>query len=222
MWNCKAKLFINRAMRQEIDFLTEIFNNPQKYKWESPIAYLTPRPPTFSAYCDASLYGAGGFSKVLELWWQIYWPNLVQKETLLFCNKPKISINSLEFVSIMLIFAACIVSYNSNKTLTTTIHPTVRILADNISAISWSRKIATSSQVGKCLNRIFSSILRTSALGLECEHVQGVLNTSADTLSRKFIGHNSNFNVTSILLQEISAIADYTRFVPSNELLSTI
>ena len=54
------------------------------------------------------------------------------------------------------------------------------ILADNITAHSWIRKMDTSSLTGKNLNSLFSSLLMNQKLGLDSAYLPGRENQVAN------------------------------------------
>ena len=68
------------------------------------------------------------------------------------------------------------------------------IQVDNITADSWTRKIATSSFTGKSLGRIFCSLIMNQKLGLDSTYLPGRENQVADATSRL-----TNHNLTSFM-----------------------
>ena len=48
VYHCN-NFFITKDMNQELKILHHILNNPSRYKWQAPIAFLIPRDPTFIA-----------------------------------------------------------------------------------------------------------------------------------------------------------------------------
>ena len=74
LYRSKTKMYISKAMRSELDYLLHIFDNPDKYKWSTPIAHLIPRVPSFESFGDSCLHACGGFSLDLGFWWYIEWP----------------------------------------------------------------------------------------------------------------------------------------------------
>jgi hypothetical protein len=47
-------------MHQEIEFFREKLAPTSEVRWESPIAHIIPRMPTFTTFGDSCLEGAGG------------------------------------------------------------------------------------------------------------------------------------------------------------------
>eukprot|EP00957_Ditylum_brightwellii_P081725 6217269-Ditylum_brightwellii.AAC.1 len=75
---------------------------------------MIPRDPNFVADSDSSLLAAGGFSTQLQFWWHLEWPEEVQARNIKKMKRDKdgnlISINILEFSTVILNYVACIVS----------------------------------------------------------------------------------------------------------------
>ena len=98
-------------------------------------------------------------------------------------------------------------------------HPKALILADNTAADSWTRKIASSSIIGKALCRIRCALLENQSAGLDSAHISGDNNDCADKISR--LTKNSVSNIFS-LFQKYPKLASYHRYHPSPELISLI
>ncbi len=60
--HAKFEFNINKTMRQEIDFFRKKLPPDSDIKWETPIAHIIPRMPTFTYFGDSCLEGAGGYS----------------------------------------------------------------------------------------------------------------------------------------------------------------
>jgi hypothetical protein len=74
---------ITKSMRQEIKFFHEKLLPKSGICWESPIARIFPRMPTFITFGDSCLKGAGGYSLSLGFWWHLPFPEEVKLRTLL-------------------------------------------------------------------------------------------------------------------------------------------
>ena len=61
--------------------------------------------------------------------------------------------------------------------------PILLALTDNMSSRSWIHKVITSSNRGQALIQIYAALLRRSSLGLQCDHIAGVLNVEPDFIS---------------------------------------
>jgi hypothetical protein len=88
---CSAKLVhqsrcqynITKPMHQEIEFFREKLLPTFKICWESLIAHVIPRMPTFTTFGDSCLEGAGGYSLSLGFWWHLPFPEEVKLRTIL-------------------------------------------------------------------------------------------------------------------------------------------
>ena len=81
--HAKFEYNINKTMRQETDFFCNKLLPKSYIVWETPIAHIIPRTPTFTSFGDSCLKGAGGYSISLGFWWHIPFPDAVKQHTLL-------------------------------------------------------------------------------------------------------------------------------------------
>jgi hypothetical protein len=58
--HAKFKYNINKTMRQEIEFSCEMLLLESGIMWETPIAHIITRMPTFTSFVHSCLKGAGG------------------------------------------------------------------------------------------------------------------------------------------------------------------
>ena len=114
-WHSKRKYFITSTLSLELSHLRQIFSRQKDYRLFTPISFLVDRTPDFTAYSDACLEGAGGFSHNLKFWWHFHWPSSIQKQTLkkfstsIRLDQTKfISINLLEYITIIITYAGAI------------------------------------------------------------------------------------------------------------------
>jgi hypothetical protein len=103
---------ITKSMRQEIEFFCKKLLPNSGICWESPIAHMIPRMPTFIIFGDSCLKGAGGYSLSLGFWWHLPFPEEVKLCTLLHkqdnVGSRLISINILEFVPVIINYCAAL------------------------------------------------------------------------------------------------------------------
>jgi len=223
-WNCKQQFFISQTLRQELKFLLHIFNNHKKFKLYAPISHLIGRTADFTALGDACLDGAGGYSEKLHFWWFVPWPQHIRERTIKYSNKKYksidntiLSINLLEYIAILISFSAAIMAVSSTPSNP---YPLIEILSDNRSAISWTKKAASSSREGKNLSLIFTSLLLKSPLGLQSSYIPGTMNTVADHISRM---QTTNKRISfSKLSQAYPTLQACKRFHPNHNFLSLI
>ncbi len=69
---------ITKSMRQEIDFFCKKLLPNSEICWESLIAHIIPRIPTFIAFGDSCLERTGGYSFSLGFWWHLPFPEEVK------------------------------------------------------------------------------------------------------------------------------------------------
>ena len=227
IWSKTTRFFITKPLREEIKLLTYIFKNRSKYPIGAPIAHIIERSPDFNARGDACLEGAGGYSSDLKFWWFIEWPQKILNKTLnSFQRKYKnlkgniVSINLLEYATIIISYAAAHFTFSLDSTLSLHPHPLINIESDNKSALSWTRRAASSTNEGKALARILTSLLITSKLGLSASFIPGVDNHIADSLSR--MSTKTKFISFSSLQQEYKQLHLCKRFVPDPSFLSRL
>ncbi len=99
-------------MHQEIEFFREKLLPTSEICWESPIAHIIPRIPTFTTFGDSCLEGAGGYSLSLGFRWHLPFPEEVKLRMLLHkrdnADGLLISINVLEFVTVIIKYCAAL------------------------------------------------------------------------------------------------------------------
>jgi hypothetical protein len=226
-WLSKEKTLFTKELREELKFLTTTLAPESQIEWSAPIALLIRREPSYTSWGDACLVGAGGFSLHLRFWWALEWPQDIQLRTLKYLRKKDpslISINILEYGSIIMGLAAAIVSWEAMPQ-PKPVHPLFQIFTDNTTAESWTKRIAgLKSPQARSLARVLSHLLMfTPDLGLSTDYVKGDLNEVADYLSRlrKELGSYSPLNL-SALTQRYPQLSICSRFQPSQELLSLL
>jgi len=227
-WSSKKRFHITKPLRLELRLLHSLFASRSKYPFTIPMAHLVPRTPEFVAKGDACLDGAGGFSEDLHFWWFVDWHPQVHARTLRFfkarfygLNHQLLSINLLEYCAIIISFAAAIQALRTFPMPLRQPHPVINILSDNTTAISWTKKAASSTQEGKALAFIMTSLmLQHSSLGLSTSFIPGHDNHQADAISR--MSTPTKKLTSSQLLQIYPSLTGCQRFHPSPDLLSSL
>jgi hypothetical protein len=150
---------ITKSMRQEIEFFQKKLLPNSKICWESPIAHIIPRMPTFITFGDSCLKGARGFSLSLGFLWHLPFPDEVKLQTLLHKrdNTDGLlnSINVLKFVTVIIKYCAALhIVLSTNPTNDP--YPMLLNVTDNAPALSWT--------IGACRkSRLASSLHASSA-----------------------------------------------------------
>ncbi len=173
-------------MHQEIDFFWEKLLPKSNIKWETPIAHIIPRMPTFTSFGDNCLEGAGGYSTLLGYWWHIPFPDEVKQRTLLHEKDNKdgrlIAINVLEFVTIIINYCALL---HVVRTMSASNDPCPVLLnvTNNASALSWTTGACRKSRIGRLITRFFCSLMIGSLLGINSMRISTKDNKIADDIS---------------------------------------
>jgi hypothetical protein len=172
-------------MRQEIDFFCKKLLPDSDIKWETPIAHIIPRMPTFTSFGDSCLKGAGGYSIPLGYWWHIPFPKEIMQRTLLHKKDNSdgriISINVLELVTIIINYCA-LLHVVTTTSATNDPHPVLLNVTDNVSALSWTTGACRKSMIGHRLACFFCSLLIGSPLGINSKWISTNDNKIADDI----------------------------------------
>ena len=219
---------INETMRAEIDFIRQALADNSGISFEVPIGFIIPRTPTASLFGDSSLRACGGYSTTLRVWWYIPFPDEIVHRTLLHMknneNETFISINCLEYVTIIINYCAAIYAFAKND-ITTDPHPVVLCVTDNVSAKNWTVHTSKKSIIGRALARFFCGLLIGSDVGINAKWISTHANKIADDISRLKKSATNPFSFQydfSKLKQDHAELKHCHFFQPSQELLSMI
>jgi hypothetical protein len=126
-------------MHQEIEFFCKKLLPKFGICWESPIAHIIPRTPTFTTFGDSCLKGAGGYSLSLGFWWHLPFSEEVKLRMLLHkwdnADGQLISINVLKFVTVIIDYCAALHMVLSTN-LTNHPYQVLLNVTDNVSPLS--------------------------------------------------------------------------------------
>ena len=188
-----TKYNITKTMRLEIEFFRDELPVRSETRWETPIAHIVKRSPSFVCYGDSCLDGAGGYSVDLGFWWHIKFPDEIIQRTLLYrANNDDgrlISINVLEFLTVIINYIASLHVWKLT-TPTDDPYPVLLNITDNSSAQRWTTTNCKGSTIGRLLARLFCSLLINSPLGINSKWIPTADNYIADDISR--IKHSSS------------------------------
>ena len=221
---------IPKSMRLEIEFFRDQLHPDSGIRWESPIAHIIPRTPTFISFGDSCLEGAGGYSVSLGFWWHLLFPNEIKDRTLLKKRDNSdgllISINVLEFVTVIINYCAAL-HLVLTEAVTNDKYPVLLNVTDNTSALSWTTGACRKSRIGRLLARFFCSLLINSPLGVNSQWISTTLNTIADEISREKENMSTNNSQHSsfdysTLQQRFPQLSHCRFFRPSPNLISLI
>ena len=178
---------VNPTMREELIFISNALAPDSGIKFETPIAHLIPRIPTATIIGDSSLLACGGYSITLGFWWHLSFPKDIVERTLLHLkdnsDKRFISINCLEYVTIILNYCASLVTFASRK-IDDDPYPIVLCVTDNTSALNWTLHTSKKSNIGRALARFFCGLLIGSNVGVNAKWISTIENVVADKISR--------------------------------------
>ena len=231
----KHKYLVNETMREELNFISDALSPNSGINFETPIAHLIPRIPTALIIGDSSLTACGGYSITLEFWWHLAFPENVIHKTLLHLENSKdetfISINCLEYVTIIINYCATIVKF-ANCKVNNDPYPVVLCVTDNTSALNWTLHTSKKSIIGRALARFFCGLLIGSRIGINAKWISTIKNIIADKISRlkeninsdsSSVSHSSSSTYNySKLKQEHEELKVCSFFQPSPKLLSLI
>lgn len=216
---------VNRTLSEEIELLRQWLNPSSGISWESPIGHSIPRTPSAVSVGDSCLFGGGGFCIGLRFWWHLVWPNKVYRRTKAFItdnsNGKLISINVLEFVTIVINYAAALTALQEDNLINDP-SPVLLNFADNTSSVRWTNHCCKKSLPGRALGRLLCNLLVNSPLGVNAKWIRGVENEIADEISRIKSSHENLFFNYSHLKQKFPILASCRAFQPSRDLLSLI
>jgi hypothetical protein len=220
---------ITDEMRSDIELLRSLLQPDSGVSWVTPIAHVIKRTP-FAHMCgDSSLHAAGGFSIRLRFWWHLPFPEEIVKRTLLHMKDDSsnelISINALEFITIILNYAAAITVFAIDNP-TDDPYPVLLGVTDSTSALNWVNHACKGSPLGRALARLLVGLLIISNIGINAKWISTTENTIADEISRlkKSSDPNScssSFDYSS-LQSKFPQLQPCRFWAPSQRLLSII
>ena len=226
----KQRYRITPQMREDIEFFRAALQPSSTIKWHIPLAHVVSRTPLARLFGDACLLSAGGYSFGMKFWWHIGFPPEIVALTLLHISDDSddslISINALEFVTVILNYCAALTVLEDEQ-FTDDPYPVVLAITDNTSALNWTNHACKRSRLGKTLARFFVGLLLDSPLGINAEWISTEENKIADDISRlkKDSVTSSNPYPTydySTLPQRYPMLEHFRFWVPSQQLLSVI
>ena len=229
LWRRKTRFKITQAVHAELQFIHDYLSDSSN-PWEVLIGHVIPRSPNYRSAGDASQTGGGAINDSLGFWFDCRWtPRIVRGVKLNPQHVDYVHINCLEFIVLLLQIVASIVYLENPYDLALvglppTAPPAIPILlalTDNMSSKSWIHRVITASPHGQALIQIYAALLRRSSLGLQCDHIPGVLNVDPDFISRPNLSL-SPFDWQSQIFRNVPRLKSYHYFQPSQELILII
>jgi hypothetical protein len=173
------------------------------------------------------LQACGRFSTTLQVWWYISFPDDIIRQTLLHLsnneNETFISINCLEYVTIIINYCAAITTLLERQ-VTIDPHLVVLCVTNNISTKNWTLHTSKKLIIGHALARFFCGLLIDSDVGINAKWISTAANKIADEISKiKKSKTPLSFHYDFTKLQQDHAkLKNCCFFQPSPELLSMI
>ena len=199
--------------------------------WEVPLGLIIPRTPHFWSRGDASKKGGGAYCPGLGFWFDLTWSDRVVKgvRDLSPTSPGYVHINSLEFIVVVLQLAAIKVRLGSLTDQQAAKYfpngrPDIPVWfgeTDNSVSKSWANRATSGSSQGQGLVTVYSELLRTTLVNVECEHLAGKLNLVADDISRNDFSLPASCRISQ-LFQKHSLLESLDYFLPSQELLQLL
>ena len=215
--------YLNSTAKEELRLIRLALTDPH-VSLRAPIAHLVPRDPSGQAWGDSSLDAAGGFSIDCRFWWYLEWSDDIRRLTLRYRRNNSdgqlISINVLEFVSIIINFAAMTLFFQQHRDPSNPF-PVGLLFADNVTAETWAVKGCKTSLLGRALGRLLCALLINNPLGLCTARISTHDNKIADEISR-LKSDEASLSFFCSLVQSHPQLRGCRRFLPSKELLSGI
>jgi hypothetical protein len=186
--------------------------------------------PTFITFGDSCLEGAEGCSLFLSFWWHLPFPEEVKLRMLLHkqdnLDSPLISINVLEFVTIIINYCAALHMVLSTNP-TNNPYPVLLNITNNLSALSWNTGACCRSRIGCLLACFFCLLLINSPLGINSQSISTLHNAIADDVScakdaASDHTHSHPLFDYSSLQQKYPELSHCSFFRPAPELISLI
>lgn len=168
-------------------------SEPALFPLESPIGFIIPRSPHSTSIGDASEWGGGAYCTELEYWFDLVWTPETRRRIKLKPSDPGyLHINCLEFLLMILQLIANVVRYQSltpeqaHRFFPSGVPalPVLRCRTDNTSAMAWANRVTAKTPEAQRLVALYSQVLRLLTVGLNGDHIQGIVNHCADFISR--------------------------------------
>jgi hypothetical protein len=167
---------------------------PDTNPWEEAIGFIIPRLPHFTTVGDASKLGGGAHCAPLAYWFDLLWSPALRHSVskLKPTNAAFVHINSLDFIVVIVQLAAvtsCLLTLSPDhrqRYFPAGFHaqPVCLCLTDNTSSMAWANKVTSKSLHRQTLIGVFAELLRFANIGFNSEHLAGILNDSANDISR--------------------------------------
>jgi len=227
LWNSGKTIRMTPRLRAELQAIRSDLADPNS-TWSKSIGHHIPRIPHAESFGDASHDGGGAHCPTLRYWFYVLWDDRIWQGCRLPPSDPGyVHINCLEFIVVLLQLAAAIVAFQTFPTgelldylarHRLPAEPIVLCWCDNTTGEHWTNKVTSKSLKGQNLVRIYAEILRSTHLGLNCQHISSDDNDPADTISRPPSPPLPHLEWCNQIYQKAEYMRTWRFFLPSPEL----
>jgi hypothetical protein len=230
IWATHTRMTMSADLRRCVNLILAMLSD-KSISWATPIPFIVKRDPSSISAGDASYDGGGGHNHKLRYWFDIVWSAELRRRMRLPKTHPDyLQINGMEFVMVILQFAAFIVRMSTLSTEELDElypdgppqMPVLLCLTDNTASKAWANRVTTKSVRGQQLIGIYAQLLRLHKFGINTEHVPGVLNVIADFISRPTHFDLTHAQRSAQIFREHPSMQTYSYFQPSAELLQLL
>ena len=124
-----------------------------------------------------------GYCAKLNIWWKFRWSDLGEDVTRSVREK-KISINVLELAAIVVNYLAAVFGGFLTHDHSLQHKPRVHFGGNNTTSDAWYKKKFNNNGSGHRITKILAFMMKNCDVGMDVEHVAGILNFFADVISR--------------------------------------
>jgi hypothetical protein len=146
---------------------------------------------------DSFLLSCSGYSTTLKFWRHLSFPPKVIAGMLLYLkdnsDKSFISIDCLEYVTIILNYCASLIVFATHK-INDDPHPIVLCITDNTSVLNWTFHTSKKSIIGPALTRFFCGLLINLIVRINAKWISTIDNKIANKISRLKASNSSSTN----------------------------
>jgi hypothetical protein len=231
LWSTRQRFSVDSNMLESLSHL-RVYVDSNESPWEVPLGLIIPRVPHFQSLGDASFLGGGAYCPGLLFWFDLGWsPKTIHGARNVKSSAPGyVHVNALEFIVVILQFAAVKARLEDRTASSAALPcfpdrmPDIPVWlgrTDNTVSASWENRATSRSPQGQSLVSVYAELLRTSRIHTRCDHIDGIINTVADDISRNDFSLPSPLRCSQ-LFQKHPLLASLDYFLPSPELLQLL
>ena len=223
VWANNVTMKHTQRITGELEYICQYLEDPSN-RWEISIGHVIDRDHTWQTAGDASHVGGGALCYDLEFIIDCRWSDSLRHAIHLDPKDDRfVHINHLEFVVILLQYAAVIQLIEDGEVLLANSIPILLALTDNMTSKKWAHKATADACAfkGQRLVACLTAMLQRSNLGANAEWIEGVTNTKPDFVSRLSPTLSFPERRAQILTMD-TQVKSWRCFQPSPELVSLL